>query len=610
MGIFPEDRPKPKGLLDAILNVGAGLARDVPRAANWWVESMKKGPEAAQQQVLDIIGGAAEQFATLPKRAYGASEEMRTEGTYNPEPIVEAATLPMGTGAIAGVPLKAGEAAFGAGILRPKKDPKLIGVLHGTGSPVEYNQMAVPPVAHDLGLHATIDAPITEGYALKHGSNLEGWPYVVRSGEQPKIDFMSGMRFDAPEATGPRNKPYLLDTKSSMKYPMDAIKWNEADNVISPIIQDMQTGGVYPRGLLEDMKNISGSGQMWQDQFIPMMKDRGIDSLFYPHAGSAKHDTFMAFDPKQLIPKYSEEGMELAAKRGVVEPMQHASRYGSVGAREPWRLPRSILHKPDEFESLVKDPKKNTAQWWDDSAPDSHIKQLSAKHEKLNAEADAAYEASMKKWDALNDLNKELKAGKVADEDYVAKYNELQGSTYGEKMLAQKKIDFKWDELWKQKKAGKITQEDFDIGTAALDQKKQVASGVFDHIKPKYTPDEMHAKIGNLETKSKHDFLTLIAEDSPSLTHAQKQQVENHLLAMFHNGQISDGGFTAYQKILHEKTPPQGVLSKSDQAVKELDEALPPLNVPPKGMLYSDSQLSEMSTQLEADLKAMFKKKK
>src|SRR6476469_716247 len=107
MGIFPDDRPKPKGLLDAIYNVGSGLYRDTSRAANWFGEQASKPPAEAQADVRNVIKGVLSAPEEMAKGAFGSSEMMRTEGPYDPGPVLEAATLPMGTGAVAGVPLKA-----------------------------------------------------------------------------------------------------------------------------------------------------------------------------------------------------------------------------------------------------------------------------------------------------------------------------------------------------------------------------------------------------------------------------------------------------------------------------------------------------------------------
>ena len=68
--------------------------------------------------ISKLINAVAGSAATLPQRAFESSENMRQGGDYDPAPIVEAAMLPMGTGAVAGVPMRAGEAVLGAGAVR------------------------------------------------------------------------------------------------------------------------------------------------------------------------------------------------------------------------------------------------------------------------------------------------------------------------------------------------------------------------------------------------------------------------------------------------------------------------------------------------------------
>lgn len=78
--------------------------------------------ETAQQPsgLYSLLMGAYHGLGDLAKKAIGSSEMMRQTGVYNPAPMVEAAMLPMGTGAIAGVPLRGGEAVLGSGFLRGK----------------------------------------------------------------------------------------------------------------------------------------------------------------------------------------------------------------------------------------------------------------------------------------------------------------------------------------------------------------------------------------------------------------------------------------------------------------------------------------------------------
>lgn len=76
--------------------------------------------ETAQQPsgLGGLLSALYNSLGDVSKRALGASETMRQEGVYNPSPLLEAAMLPMGTGAVAGVPMRAGEAVLGAGPIR------------------------------------------------------------------------------------------------------------------------------------------------------------------------------------------------------------------------------------------------------------------------------------------------------------------------------------------------------------------------------------------------------------------------------------------------------------------------------------------------------------
>jgi hypothetical protein len=95
------------------------------------------------------IEGAIGSLATLPQRAFAASEQMRTEGPYNPAPAIESALLPMGTGAVAGVKAAPSEAVFGAGLTRKVK-----------GAPTaEAPGEILKPVSKD-NISGTIDIPV------------------------------------------------------------------------------------------------------------------------------------------------------------------------------------------------------------------------------------------------------------------------------------------------------------------------------------------------------------------------------------------------------------------------------------------------------------------
>lgn len=68
--------------------------------------------------LANLFGGAYNVLGNLSKRAIENSQTSLDTGNYNPAPTMEAALLPMGTGAVAGVPMKAGEAVLGAGPIR------------------------------------------------------------------------------------------------------------------------------------------------------------------------------------------------------------------------------------------------------------------------------------------------------------------------------------------------------------------------------------------------------------------------------------------------------------------------------------------------------------
>jgi len=71
-------------------------------------------PFAAEKFANPAVEGAITSLATLPQRTIQNSQFALDTGTYDPKPTLEAAILPMGTGAIAGVPVRAGEAVLGA----------------------------------------------------------------------------------------------------------------------------------------------------------------------------------------------------------------------------------------------------------------------------------------------------------------------------------------------------------------------------------------------------------------------------------------------------------------------------------------------------------------
>jgi hypothetical protein len=269
-----------------------------------------------------------------------------------------------------------------------RKLPPVTEVYHGTGSPAEYIRPNLPPPTHDLGIHTSVNPNISTMYAFKHGEDVN---------IADTVDFMSGKKFNAPDAAEPRVKPFLMDARKSLVYPEDAVKWNEPARVIEPLQEAMRVGFVAPRGLLSDMRNISASDKMWQDQFVPMLQNRGYDSLLYPHfdmgTGTSNYNSFMSFDPKQLTPKYSPEGSQLIKDRGVNKAIKKVSDFndeeGKFSNIENWTPPKGILKKESEVESLVRVPSKNTFNWWEN--PKSPLSKIEAELARKSEEANKKF---------------------------------------------------------------------------------------------------------------------------------------------------------------------------------------------------------------------------
>ena len=309
--------------------------------------------EQAQGQVRGILSGVVGGVAETVK----VPGQMMTPNPYPPgseeaaffdasktakaaDWAPEMALNTMGTGAIAGVPVKGAEQVLGAGIIRPKP---LIGGYHGTGSPTDFSSFQLPPPTHDLGIHTTIDPNVAAQYARNKPSFQDSLSHL----QNP----------DYHTQAHARTVPVVADIQNPLKLPFDAGKWNLPDNVIQPLEEAIAKGGRYkaPRGILEDMRNISGSEQTWQSQFAPMLKDRGYDSVLYPHFNDyitttvPRNNTFMTFDPAQTVPRFSPEGYKLAMERGVHEPMKKDYAY-AYGELPDYKLPRGLLKKVEDPE--------------------------------------------------------------------------------------------------------------------------------------------------------------------------------------------------------------------------------------------------------------------
>jgi len=135
--------------------------------------------QAAPKDV-DIIRQTVGAMTSLPQRAIDAAGlDFANRGTgAEPQsigPALEAATLPMGTGALAGVPMRAGETALGSGMLRARYDRAL---AEGKITPAEH-QGFVEALAENA-------APTTAGLADKFSGQQRNISDIIRESGLPK----------------------------------------------------------------------------------------------------------------------------------------------------------------------------------------------------------------------------------------------------------------------------------------------------------------------------------------------------------------------------------------------------------------------------------------
>lgn len=148
---------------------------------------------AGQPNILDkLFGGLINNLVTLPKRAIEASNNRLVGGDYDPGPILEAAMLPMGTGALAGVPMRAGEAVLGAGPIR---------AYHG--SPHDFDKFSLSKIgtgegnqSFGHGLYFAENEAVAKGYrdalAGKSMRMTDGSPVTPQGAVDVLVDTVQG----------------------------------------------------------------------------------------------------------------------------------------------------------------------------------------------------------------------------------------------------------------------------------------------------------------------------------------------------------------------------------------------------------------------------------
>lgn len=131
-----------------------------------------------------LVGGLYDYLGGLAKRAIGNSAQAVQGGDYNPAPVMEAAMLPMGTGAVAGVPVKGAETVLGAGPIR---------AYHG--SPHDFDKFDLSKIgtgegaqAYGHGLYFAENPQTAQAYR----DQLSGRPVTLPSVDSPH--FQQSMR--------------------------------------------------------------------------------------------------------------------------------------------------------------------------------------------------------------------------------------------------------------------------------------------------------------------------------------------------------------------------------------------------------------------------------
>ena len=330
------DRKKPTGLLDAFYNVGSGISSDLGTVADWFADSYQD-PVGSLKGVGSAIAGAAQHTAELPKRAFESSETMRLEGPYNPEPIVEAATLPMGTGAIAGVPLKAGEGVLGSGFTR--KLDKATGGYIGSNSPIRQ-------VGDQIGTHITTLPNVAVQDSL--------WPTM---GNLSSI-------------ISPKTTPVVADINKYFKFPRDPVDWADPAAVVDFTKAGVEMGLPFPKGVLSGLESAAKQSGGLKENLIPMMQEKGYDAIKYPRdPGDIRipyhyPNSFMVFDQSKVLPKYSPEGQDLIKSRGLAGAskelyMDEANRAWMTASDRTRNLVNWVRNDPGAFATLSKDEKKD-----------------------------------------------------------------------------------------------------------------------------------------------------------------------------------------------------------------------------------------------------------
>jgi hypothetical protein len=202
----------------------AGLDQPVREQPGLWDALMNAqfSPGTAWGNKAADIGtnlayGAMKGLVTLPQRAIENSQNSLNTGTYDPGPTLEAATLPMGTGAIAGVPVRGAEAVVGAGPIR---------AYHG--SPHDFDRF-------DLSKIGTGEGNQAYGHGLYFAEN-EGVAKSYRDALKDNAPLIGGKAADPsnPEHLAAAFLSQYKTPQAAIKELDDSIAWSAANPQFAP----------------------------------------------------------------------------------------------------------------------------------------------------------------------------------------------------------------------------------------------------------------------------------------------------------------------------------------------------------------------------------------
>lgn len=264
-------------------------------------------PFAAEKFANPAVQSALTALATLPKRAIQNSQYALDSGTYDPGPTLEAATLPMGTGAIAGVPVKGTEAVLGAGPIR---------AYHA--SPSDFNAFDVSKVGTGIG----------------HNYNGQGLYFAEKPG------YAEGVR----NTYFPQGKVYETDLKVQPHemFDLDA----PAKNISPAMMQAAKDAGAeFDRFIhlkkgrdvlnsLEDVsvpdwrKYLNADVATNQEGATRFLQSQGFKGNTYSDSFGKHH---VVFDDKliDIVKKYAAAGIALPPAIAAAYEQQYGSQNGS-----------------------------------------------------------------------------------------------------------------------------------------------------------------------------------------------------------------------------------------------------------------------------------------